>query len=235
VIDEQRGQGAKAARPPLGSFTEARWRALQGLHGQKARAAPCSYPAHFAERSRCANGVGFGSRPKKNVGAERLTALLRQEAGAGDKPRWRVASQLLQDVCERSVTGVTVCRRARAKSEWKISFGQNKWALTLLSAPTAPDFGSPLPQGQFFPSSGVRLADGPEGSPVCLTAFGVPPGVDISGEAFARTWRSFSGSNPFFHASFVCTSETFRPGIWLLRFRASMVRCRSISLGCFAT
>lgn len=54
---------------------------------------------------------------------------------------------------------------------------KNKWALVLLPAPTAPDFGSPWPQGPFFPLSGVGLAGGPEGSPVCLTAFGILPGV----------------------------------------------------------
>ena len=36
---------------------------------------------------------------------------------------------------------------------------KNKWALALLPAPTAPDFGMPWPQWAFFPLSGVGLGD----------------------------------------------------------------------------
>ncbi len=92
----------------------------------------------------------------------------------------------------------------------KITLGeraQNKWALVLLPAPTAPDRGGPLLQEQFSPVSGVRLADVPEGPPSCLTAFGFPPGVDLCGEALIRTWRMFSGSNPAFRAPYASISN----------------------------
>jgi hypothetical protein len=54
---------------------------------------------------------------------------------------------------------------------------QNKWALVLLPAPTAPDFEGPLLQEQFSPVSGVRLAYSPKGQSTYQTAVGFRPTI----------------------------------------------------------
>ncbi len=71
----------------------------------------------------------------------------------------------------------------------------DKWALALLPAPTTPDLWKSFARGQFFPVSGVRIVDCPEGQSTHQTAVGLSPGVDLSGEALTRTWLQFSCSN----------------------------------------
>ena len=72
---------------------------------------------------------------------------------------------------------------------------QNKWALVLLPAPTAPDLWKSFARRQFFPVSGVRITIRPEGLLGHQTAVGLSPGVDLGGEALIRTWLQFSCSN----------------------------------------
>ena len=69
--------------------------------------------------------------------------------------------------------------------------------------------GSPLPQEQFFPISGVRIVFDPEGHPTLQTAVGLSPGDSLSGEALTRTWFQFSCSDHSF---------LFRPLALSIRF-----------------
>jgi hypothetical protein len=54
----------KSGPPALRVVHQSALEGVAGIARAIARAAPCSYPALFAERSRCANMVGLGSRPR---------------------------------------------------------------------------------------------------------------------------------------------------------------------------
>jgi hypothetical protein len=55
--------GSKSGPPALSGRPPKRAGCVTEFARALARAASCSCPAHFAERSRCTNVVGFGSNP----------------------------------------------------------------------------------------------------------------------------------------------------------------------------